>query len=290
MPIVGFTDADGRRLLWDAVLRGEGRFVNGSDQPIPYPVVAACARGYRGSDHYGDERAVSVTTIIAPPQQKILELRHDLFVKPLDNLWAVFGTIGHGLFEQNPGEGTMMERRLVAEFEGVQLGGTFDLLVPTEGGWAGWDYKITSGYGVKKMVAEGVYDGHPEYFWQGNLYAWMAARAGTQQLVDGKLTDWDPVRITDWNICAVVRDYSARMHATINPIEVIPVPLIAASRVENYLRQRVMVWKAAQLADDPGLPHCTPEETWGGRRCLDYCASASVCHQLNPGLDSTEYV
>jgi len=77
------------------------------------------------------------------------------------------------------------------------------------------------------------------------------------------------------------RAWSAKKYeGTIKPVERIPIPLIDAERVESYLRQRVAVYKAAEMCDDAGLPACTRDETWGGKRCAMWCDAAPFCTQL----------
>lgn len=294
MGVVGFVDDSGEAITFEQMRAGKGAFSTAAGAPVPRTVVRALAKGYRSEDHYGDPDVVSVTSLIAPPQIKRLEQRHRLFVRPLDNVWAKFGTIAHGFMEEEVGDQDIAEVKLVIERNGVKVGGTFDLLEAidsTSGGliYQGRDYKIISGYSVKKMIAEGVYKGHEEYFWQAQMYAMMVQDPDVKAVLsDGSLGRWDmanKVTIDNWGLVAIARDWNKRMAVHFGPLEVIDVPLIEKSRVENWLNQRLMVWQAAGLADDAGLPQCTGEEMWQGRRCLDYCPVSQVCHQNRPELD-----
>lgn len=289
MSIVGFKDHTGRRLTFAEVAAGEGDFRTQGGRPVPRPVLRALAAAYRSEDHYGDPTAVSVTTLIAPVQLKRLERRHDLYVDPLANLWAKWGTIEHAMYEQYPAPGDLVERKLLLKVGNSTIGGTFDLLEATGDGYQGRDYKVTSAYGVKKMLAEGVYKGKEDYFWQAQIYRLMAESPDTVEIIgknDARVVrPWQPVHIDNWALVAVSRDYNQRQHGVhFGPLELVQVPLIAKERVMNYLRQRLTVWEASEMCDDAGLPNCTPEETWQGRRCADYCASAERCHQLDPTL------
>jgi hypothetical protein len=301
VPIVGFTDVAGKQIKFADVAAGMGDFRTQAGHPVPRPVLRALAAAYRSEDHYGDPKAVSVTTLIAPVQQKRLERRHDLYVDPLANLWAKWGTIEHAMFEDYASPGDLVERRLLLKRGGVTLGGTFDLLemcFHKEGVsmYQGRDYKVTSAYGVKLMVAANGDAGalckaKPDYFWQAQIYPLMAEDPDTLELVrddDGEgwhTIPWNPVKIDNWGLVAISRDYNQRQHGVhFGPLELVQVPLIEKSRVENYIKQRLMVWEASEMCDDEGLPHCSPEETWEGRRCADYCSSAPFCHQFNPDL------
>jgi hypothetical protein len=305
LPVVGFTDSDGQRWTFDEVRAGKGRFVTKSGMAAPRAMLRSLTRQYRDAAHYGSEDAVSVTTIIAPIQQTRLLERWNVYVEWDDNLWAAYGSIAHGFFEDGAGEGDVVEHRLVIERGGVKIGGTFDLLefkdyaydgagAPYGHIYQGRDYKITSAYGVKKMVAEGVYKGKPDYYWQAQLYHLMTQDPDVKQLIvspdgDRTLIPWPlagKVKIADWALVAISRDWNARQHGIhIGPVEVIPVePMLSLDRVENFLNQRLTIWKASAMASDAGLPSCSDEETWGGRRCAAYCDAARHCHQADPTL------
>jgi hypothetical protein len=98
VPVVGFIDETGARVTFDELRAGGGVF-----DKLPRPVLLAFAAGYRPSDHYGSNDVISVTTLANPVQATRLIERHDLYVEPLRNMWAVFGTIGHGMFEGHTG-------------------------------------------------------------------------------------------------------------------------------------------------------------------------------------------
>ena len=299
MSIVGFIDQSGAKFTFAEVAEGAGDFRTKNGHPVPRPVLRALAAGYRSDDHYGDKNVISVTTLIAPVQQKMLERRHDLYVDPLANLWSKWGTIEHAMYEQHPSPGDIVERKLLLKRGEHTIAGTFDLLEHLTGDpaigrhiYQGRDYKVTSAYGVKKMIADGVYKAKEEYFWQAQIYRLMAEDAEAQELVSTKTMGadtatvrWKPVHIDNWALVAVSRDYNQRQHGVhFGPLELVQVPLLEKHRVENFIRQRLTVWAASELADDEGLPNCTPAETWDGRRCADYCAAAPFCHQFDPTL------
>jgi hypothetical protein len=296
MGIVGFVDNAGQRLTFAQVAAGEGNFRTRNGHPVPRPVLRALAAGYRSEDHYGDKDAVSVTTLIAPVQLKHLERRHDYYVDPLANLWSKWGTIEHAMYEQFPSAGDIVERKLLlrSKVTGLTIAGTFDLLERVFAKedvaiFQGRDYKVTSAYGVKGMLAEGIEAAKPEYFWQANIYRYMAEHPDTVELFDNgegqEILPWTPVKIDNWALVAVSRDYNKRQHGVhFGPVELVQVPLIDKRRVGEYIKERMLLWQASAMCDDGGLPHCSPEETWQGRRCADYCPVAERCHQFDPTL------
>jgi len=281
MPVVGFIDTRGKRVRFADIAKGAGAW------ELPRPFLRALASGYRAADHYGSTDVVSVTTLGNPVRQTRLLQRHEVFVDPLRSMWAMFGTIGHSILERaalEEDDGLIAERRLVIDFEGQLVGGTFDLLERDGDIWIGRDYKVTGAYGVSKMKHEGVVEAKLEYAMQANVYRYMIARHDAMEVVDRGLVPFQHAGlvVSKWQLVAWSRDWSASKHSgSIKPVELVDVPLISAERVENYLRQRIVEYKAAGMCDDDGLPKCSPDEMWHGRRCAQWCDAAEVCSQFN---------
>lgn len=282
MPVVGFIDDAGKRIKFADIDKGKGFF------ELPRPFLRAMAAGYRPANHYGDTDVVSVTTLANPVQQVRLLQRNDVYVAPLSSWQAQLGTFAHAGLEAHVDNSVeVAERRLVIDFEGQLVGGTFDLLEREAGEWIGRDYKIIGAYAVSKMVTDGVAKGKIEYALQGNVYRYMIGRPDVREVVQ---TDDGPVlvpfehaglQVSRWQLVCWARDWSASKRAgTIKPVEMLDVDLIAPERVENYLRQRIAVYAASGMCDDAGLPECTRDETWNGRRCASWCDAASVCKQF----------
>lgn len=265
--IVGFIDSNGERIPFDRIAEGSWDY--------PLPMIRWLARQHRDTGkHYGfgDALGFSVTEIVNPTQIAMLKRRHEVYVQPDEGIKSALGTLMHAAVEIGVGDEDdtyTMEQRIVKDIDGVKLGGTIDLLelVANEGEAfvRGYDYKLTSRYSVKGMLEKGVREAHPDYFWQGNIYAWMAGGA------------------YDWHLVAVTRDHDARTRH--RPIEVIEVPLLPAAEVEAYVHERVQDLVSNMNTLDVDLPACTDEETWQGRRCASYCEIAAFCHQNRPELD-----
>ena len=259
--IVGFIDTTGRRVPFAELESGEWAY--------PLPVIRWLAKQH--DDHgarYGfDGLGFSVTELVAPTQVTMLKRRHEVYVQPDEGIKSALGTLMHHAIEMGtPSDDTciLREHKMVKEIDGVQIGGTSDLIDMTTGATVGSDYKLTAAYTITKMLNKGVREGSPDYFWQGNVYSW---------LLDGA---------DHWELVCVCRDHGSRTKC--RPIEVIDVPLLPSHVVEGYIRSRVEELKAHLEVPDGALPNCTDEETWQGRRCAGYCEGAAFCHQYRPEL------
>lgn len=276
MSAVGFIDRLGNKVPFAEVREGRGSF------DIPLPLLRALAANYRPADHYGADDVLSATTLIGPPQIRQLERRHDTYVQPMDGIWATYGTVMHGILEDYGIErdsidhfasgDVLTEMKMTYDFEGQKIAGTADRFTVSSG--LGEDWKVTSAYGIKQMLNDGVKAAKPEYWLQANIYKYLLK----------KVHDLDA---TEWNLILIARDYNARQHANFRPIEIVPVEMMPMDHIETYIRQRIVFHQAAALCDDDGLPNCTTAETWEGRRCAKYCSVAQFCHQLHPELSLT---
>lgn len=255
--IVGFIDSLGRRIPFAELETGEWDY--------PMPVIRWLAKQH--DDHgarYGFKRlGFSVTELVAPTQVTMLKRRHDVYVQPDEGIKSALGTLMHYAIEMaTPVDDTtiLREHKMVREFEGVEIGGTADLINMNHGS----DYKLTSRYSVKKMLDKGVREGSPDYFWQGNIYSWLYGGAQS------------------WELVLVTRDHDSRTKH--RPVETVMVPLLPLEEVEAYIRGRVAELKSNLDAPDHALTPCTDEDMWGGRRCAGYCEGAAFCHQYRPEL------
>lgn len=255
--VVGFIDSVGRRIPFDKLEEGEWDY--------PMPVIRWLAKQHddHGSRYGFRGLGFSVTELVAPTQVTMLKRRHDVYVQPDEGIKSALGTLMHYAIEMaTPVNDTtwLREHKMVREFNGVEIGGTADLIKMNHGS----DYKLTSRYSVKKMLDHGVRAGSPDYFWQGNIYSWLYGGAAS------------------WELVLVTRDHDSRTKH--RPIEVVEVPLVSAAEVEAYIAGRVAELTASLDVPDGALPNCSDEDNWQGRRCAGYCEGAAWCHQLNPHL------
>lgn len=203
---------------------------------------------------------VSVTELVDPPQISVLKERHDYHMAPRDMIWAVLGTATHQIIAEGADPKQLAEEFMVTEFDGVKISGTADLYDPADGGVI-WDFKTTKVYAVKNGVK-------PEWEAQMNLYALLSEKNGR------------PVK--KLKLVALLKDWaawSAKKGGPQSEIHVMDVELWPKKKREEYLRKRIALWKENRERPDDKLDPCSPEETWGGRRCSRYCSVALQCRQ-----------
>lgn len=189
----------------------------------------------RGTAH------ISVTGLISPARKVELEYRHrdEISEDVSDRIWALFGSIGHGILER-AGDDALTEERLFITRHGWTISGKFDRFMIAQGLLS--DYKITSTYAVK--------DGAKlEFEQQLNVYALMLREHGFDVRaleVVALLRDWRKVMTRnspDYPQSQVLR---------------VPVPLWEPARAEAYITERLLAHGQAQTV----LPECTAEERW----------------------------
>lgn len=222
---------------------------------LPAPLVKAVER-----DPYDDGGAdISVTRLIDPPRKVELERLHkDSIVEDVaDRIFALIGQIGHLILER-AGDKSIVEQRLFADVLGWKVSGQMDYM-PNEQELV--DYKLTSIWAFKDGVKA-------EYVQQVNLLAYLAER--------------NNIIIKAAKIIAIYRDWSQgqkwKADYPEEQVQVWEVPLWSPQQQEAFMKERVMLHQHARLE----LPHCTPEETWKGKRCERYCRAAPWCFAIDP--------
>jgi hypothetical protein len=193
------------------------------------------------NDDYTSEGAdASVTTLVQPPQVRQLLKRHNVRIPMTDNIKALTGQAVHHVLERS-GRAQMIERRLFMKRYDWTISGKIDLL---DDGYIS-DYKTTSqwvsGHGVKV-----------EWEAQLNIY--------------GLLCRENNIPFNGLRIVAIYLDHSKRQadlkgHGyPKKPIESFEIPVWEPQRVEEYLKERILLHQDAELYEQP--PRCTTEERW----------------------------
>jgi hypothetical protein len=209
---------------------------------LPAPLVAAVSQQRTPTPD-----SISVTTLISPPQIRLLTLQHwaELEEDASDRIWATMGSLMHLLLAQHaPSEGHQAERTLETEIEGVKVTGTFDLFV--EDGTV-IDYKFVSVWTTKDGIK-------PEWAQQLNCYAELLRRAGET--------------VTALKIVAIYRDWSKnKAHDHSYPqaqVQTFDVALWSQSHAQEFLSYRVRLHLDAQEAGiGNSLAYdCSDEERW----------------------------
>lgn len=191
---------------------------------------------------------ISVSELIQPPQLRALVRKYDneLTEDAGDRLWALLGTLLHGVMEKTA-EGMpdlTTEEELSIEVLGWKVIGHYDLSEMVLDGELLTDWKLTSVYSMKDKELK------PEWDSQINCYAELLRHAGRN--------------VTQAQIIAIGRDWSQSkaLHDADYPqqqVRVKPVSLWSRETVAAYMEERVRLHREAER----GIwPDCTPEERW----------------------------
>lgn len=270
----------------------------------PYPLQASLER-----DITEDKNLISVTSLISPPRIRQLMLRHPGITQDVeDNIWAIFGSAVHLLFEQYPGPDDTAEQRLTVQtsLKNMKLTGKPDYYVAKDKTL--WDFKTTS---VWKYIF-GTKDPMEFKQWeqQLNLYKFLLNSTGKEVNTLKVL-----MILRDWNKSG---SYKEGYPAT--PLQAVELRIWSNPEIEIFLDERINFHKGAEFLTDNQLPICTPEERWSSeekwavykgenkrayklcsseveaqkvaqdlgksriehrpsedRRCLDYCSAKDFC-------------
>jgi hypothetical protein len=211
---------------------------------LPAPLVSAVTRHPRPDK----PNSISVSELIQPPQLRALVRKHadELTEDASDRLWALLGTLLHGVMEQHAQgmKDHTVEEELTTEILGWKVIGHYDLSEMVLDGELLTDWKLTSVYSMKDK------DLKPEWDAQINCYAELLRRAGR--------------KVTRAQIVAIGRDWSqSRAHREQDypqqQVKIKAVELWPSERVTQFMEERV---RLHQEAEKGCWPDCTPEERW----------------------------
>lgn len=195
------------------------------------------------SDEYIYRDGLSATTLIKPPQMRVLQKRYGEDKKnPIDNLWSVFGTAVHNVMEKNASEGVVSERHLSREMFNTVVHGTVDHY---ENGVIS-DFKVTSCFKYVKKDFE-------DWERQLNIYAYLLRMDGVavnKLQIIGIFRDWSK------NQALRNKDYPQQA------IQTIPIKLWTEKEAKEYIQSRVEAHLEAEDLSDEELPPCTEKDRW----------------------------
>lgn len=194
----------------------------------------------------GEKSDISVTQLIAPPQQVALKRKHrdEMTEDASDMIWSLLGQAVHSVLERAEDDlgSVMVEQRMYADVEGWKLSGQFDRYDLKSS--VIQDYKITSAWSVCGKPK-------PEWIAQLNVLRWLAHvhlghHPETLQIV------------------AILRDHKPSEAAKGGdyprvPVAVIDIPVWPLDDTEAYIRERIRLHKLARAGE---FPPCTPDERW----------------------------
>jgi hypothetical protein len=210
-----------------------------NDLRLPAPLVAAIKR----DDYEKGDCDFSVTELIRPPRIAVLSRRYDDVISEdvADRIFSLIGKAIHTILERAASDRYITETRFVINFEGTRVGGQIDLYDKDEMKLQDW--KITSRYTTKEGPK-------PEWIAQGNLNRYLLWKCNVQV----KQIEYIAI-YRDWSKMMVARnrgDYPEKQ------VQVLVLPKWTKEEVENYLRERIALHRAAETE----LPMCTEEERW----------------------------
>lgn len=224
-----------------------------------------------------EDSEISVTTINSPVRIYYLKKRHwgELVEDAADRLWTLMGSAVHAVLERAESKNNIVEERLKKEIDGVTISGKMDVLGETEIS----DYKFTS---IWQYVHAKT--GKPEHIAQLNILNWLV-----HDIFPGITKLTDNLFLKDWSAG------KAKSTPDFPPIPFvsIPVEVWPMAKTEQYLKERVAMFKAAANLPDNELPECTPEETWerptvyavvkdGGKRAIPggLCSTMEIAESM----------
>lgn len=288
MPKAWFTCPDGEQIRIEDCMKS----CRMAERCAPKPILkmAAEERRWNGKP--------SVTQLDRCRRQLWLQERVEYPESPKNAVYRILGTGTHANIEHRAEEGEA-EQRL--EINGIT--GVTDLVDEDEGEHVLTDYKTVGSFAVAKMLGiteidrrdiytesgepvlyqrgpkkgkvkqESIYGPDPEkadisdYIMQPNIY-----RLAWQEMNPGK-------EISRLRIYAIVRDgglYTAKQRGVTKRAYMVPIPILPEWEVKAWMdAKRAEIVEAMESESVP--PVGTPEQTWGGKFCREYCPVREAC-------------
>ena len=209
----------------------------------------------------GEKRFASVTQLLKPTKQLILEKRHAKALKQdaSDMIWSLLGSAVHKVIEAAEDVNSLSEERLRVEIDGAVITGGVDFY---EDGVIS-DFKFTGvwNHGRASRIAE----------WekQLNMYAYLYRQNGfpvKKLQVVAIFRDWNRAR------CEKDADYPEQ-------VETIDIAMWNDDQTRAFIASRIEDIRQAMQFPDDFIPPCTAAERWqsepqyavyktGGKRAL----------------------
>jgi hypothetical protein len=215
----------------------------------------------------------SVTELLKPARARALERQFEDLIEEdaSDRVFSLLGQSVHHILQRAAREGVdLVEKRFFADFDGVKLSGQIDLLSNINTPEASLsDWKVTRSY---PFTVKGGKGQKPEWVHQLNMQLELLRKNGMDAkylFIVGILRDWDAKCLDPKNKLKYMSGYPEA------EVSVVSIPIWTREKTQEFILKRIQIHKEA----DQQLPLCTVEETWGGRRCKDYCRVSRFCTQ-----------
>jgi len=223
---------------------------------LPQPVVDAV----KNDEYDRGDADISVTELLSPPRQAALRrhFKDQIIVDASDEIYALFGKVGHGILEAADYTG-MAETRLFAPMAGWTISGKTDsaYMEKNPGGFTLDDYKFTSPWVVKIHMSGDKGSRVLDWFKQLNTYRWLWQQNGLD-VTRCRLV----LLMSGWSKLEAKRsaDYPQKQ------VMVIEVPIedlnITARKVEKLVKMHQNAQQHLDVHGQEGLVRCNHDETW----------------------------
>ena len=182
-------------------------------------------------DYHGRETAISVTTLIGPPQIPCLKGTKFYTVDVTSRANLMYGMAIHAwIAEANKGKPGYVEERFSTAIGGSVLTGKPDYILGTELRDIKTIKDSAVSYGVKDEWAQ-----------QLNVYRWLVRQHG--------------IVVNDLYVDALVKDFTP-WSQNAAPVVTLKVPTWLLSDTKDFIMERLELY-----SQDP-VPLCTPDECW----------------------------
>lgn len=243
-------------------------------------------------DYVRDPKYISVTSLLKPIRQIILQRRVDMEKVSSDvedYLARAMGTSIHDSIEKawttnyadcmkklgyqdsliqrikiNPDKNSLkdedipiyLEKRNIKEFNGWKIGGKFDFVADG----LLHDNKSTTSMKWQKGSSD------KDYCLQGSIYRWL-----NQDIIKD-----DVIRInfvfTDWSKLAALKDPTYPQHRSMFK----DIPLLSLAETEKYMFEKLSLLNRFMNAPEGDIPECSDEELWRTPTKYKYFANPSA--------------
>lgn len=229
----------------------------------------------------------STTQLLNGTMKSMLEILFDYAVNPLESLWAVHGTAGHGSLGRHT-DNALTEERLTDDICSGQPDLYEDEILYDYKFWGA--YKIARATGLEQIeVQDGVYKKSGKWGKAGDpkmVKKWV--HTGNTDLFNEEmqLNDYRmklerigfPVK--EMLIQALARDagtwFAEQQRGITQAAVLIPIRRLPDEEVRTYFKGKRDALLGALESNILPAP-CNDKECWEGRRCAKYCAVADRC-------------
>lgn len=242
------------------IVPGYGIIFRPDGMPLPlFRAIVAISTDYDKGDC-----DFSVTELLKPPQIPAVQRERweDIEVSASSLIYSIHGSATHTIMERGSSPTARVEERIIADFDGVKVGGKVDYLDGTELD----DWKVIGVYEAKKGLKK-------EKEQQLNMLAHLLRKSEGLEMT--RLGIISPA-IRDWRPAESRREkgYPQVQWATWN------LPIWESDKAESFILG--LLSEHVEARDGTPRP-CSPGERWlrNGRpaRCSDYCHVSAVCPQ-----------